>query len=173
MDLTDREEAARRERLRFLRHTYDQVDAQIRYSNLKASYILTTVGAVFVGCGAALLGPKMDNPLDIALLISGLVLCGASGAASCVAIFPIIRHHSGSSSRSLMFFGSISLMSVHEYVEAMTDLSEGQMVEELARQIHALSSLAQEKHHWIRISTIILAPSLLLLFAAFIGVFTH
>lgn len=173
MNVTDRQEAARQERLRFLRHTFDQVDAQVRYSNLKASYILTTVGAVFVGCGAALLGPKIDNPLDIALLISGLVLCGASGAASCVAIFPIIRHHAGPTTRSLLFFGSISTMSVHEYVDAVNDLTEGQMVEELARQIHALSGLAQEKYYWIRVSTIILATSLLLLFAAFVGIFTR
>lgn len=172
MDLTDRQQT-REERLRFLRHTYDQVNEQIRYSNLKASYILTTVGAVFVGCGAALLGPKMEYPLDIALLVSGLLLNGVAGAASCVAIFPIIRHHGGPATRSLMFFGSITRMSVHEYVEAVTELSEGQMAEELARQIHALSNIAQEKHHWIRVSTLILAPSLVLLFAAFIGIFTH
>lgn len=72
-----------------------------------------------------------------------------------------------------MFFGSIAAMSVHEYVDAVGELTEGQIEEELARQIHALSRLAQEKHHWVRISTAILAPSLLLLFAGFIGIFTR
>ncbi len=173
MNVTDSQDFTRQERLRFLHRCYQQTDEQVRYSNHKASYILTTVGAVFVGCGAALLGPKIENPTDIALLISGLVLCGASGAASCVAIFPIIRHRQGSTARSLMFFGSISRMSVHEYVETVRGLTEGQIEEELARQIHTLSCLAQEKYHWVRISTAILAPSMLLLFGAFIGIFTR
>lgn len=173
MSLTPEQEFTRRERLNFLHRCHTHVDEQVRYSNLKASYILTTVGAVFVGCGAALLGPKIENPLDIALLISGLVLCGASGAASCVAIFPIIRPPSSPTTRSLMFFGSISAMSVREYVEAVSELTEGQIEEEVARQIHTLSLLAKEKYHWVRISTAILGPSMLLLFAAFIGIFTR
>jgi hypothetical protein len=161
------------QRLDFLHRCHQHMDEQVRYSNLKASYILTTVGAVFVGCGAALLGPKLENTTDIALLISGLVLCGAAGAASCVAIFPIIRHESGSTPRSLMFFGNIATMSAHEYVAAVGELTEPDIEEELARQIHTLARLAQEKYHWVRISTVILAPSLLLLFAGFIGIFTR
>ena len=173
MALTPEQEFTRKERLKFLHRCHQHMDEQVRYSNLKASYILTTVGAVFVGCGAALLGPKIDNPLDIALLISGLVLCGAAGTASCVAIFPIVRHQAGPSHRSLMFFGSICRMSVHEYVAAVDELTEAQIEEELARQIHTLSLLAQEKYHWVRISTAILAPSMLLLFAGFIGIFAR
>ncbi len=173
MSLTPEQEFTRKERLQFLHRCHQHMDEQVRYSNQKASYILTTVGAIFVGCGAALLGPKIENATDIALLISGLVLCGAASAASCVAIFPIIRHQHGPTTRSLMFFGSISAMSVHEYIDAVGELTEGQIEEELARQIHTLSRLAQEKYHWVRISTAILAPSLLLLFAGFIGIFTR
>jgi hypothetical protein len=173
MSLNHVPDASREERLRFLRHTYDQIDEQVRYSNQKANYILTAVGAVFVGCGAALLGPKIEDPLAIGLLVSGLVLCGMAGAAACVAIFPVIKHQLGPTRQSYMFFGSISKMSLHDYVEGVTQLSEGQIEEELARQIHTLSLLVGEKYKWIRISTMILAPSVLLLFGAFVGIFSR
>jgi hypothetical protein len=173
MNVAANQEFTCRERLEFLHRCHHHMDEQVRYSNQKASYILTTVGAIFVGCGAALMVQTQRHPVDIALLISGLVLCGASAAASCVAIFPIVRHQHGPATRSLMFFGSISRMSVHEYIEAVSELTEGQIEEELARQIHTLSRLAQEKYHWVRISTAILAPSMLLLFAGFIGMFTR
>lgn len=72
MSLTPEQAFTRKERLEFLHRCHQHLDEQVRYSNQKASYILTTVGAIFVGCGAALLGPKIDNATDIALLISGL-----------------------------------------------------------------------------------------------------
>lgn len=166
------DDLTREERLRFLRQVHDKVDEQVRYSNWKASYILTTVGAAFVGCGAALLGPQIEGLWAKVFLVAGLVLCGLSGAASAMAIFPVMKRRKGDEPpSSLMFFGSIARMTTDEYLENVGQLTEERIVDELTQQIHALSVLAQEKYRWIRLSTMTLAVGLVLLFGAFIGIF--
>jgi hypothetical protein len=166
------DELTRGERLLFLRHTYDGVDEQIRFANSKASYLLATVGCVFVGCGAALLGPEIQSMLAKALLMVGLVLTSLSGAAACVTVFPTMRRRERRApGRSLMFFGAISAMSPQEYAEAVEGLTEPQIYDEMCQAIHALSCLTKEKYHWIRISTSILAVGLLFSFSAFVVIF--
>jgi hypothetical protein len=174
MSATERhaDDLTRQERLRFLRHVYDNIDEQVRYSNYKASYVLATVGAVFVGCGAALLGPQIESLASKVLLVAGLVLSGVSGASAAMATFPVMKSKPGAKPlRSLMFFGSISAMAGKEYADTVSNLTQGEIIEELSQQIHALSMLCQEKYRWIRISTMALAVAMLLLFGAFTGIF--
>jgi Family of unknown function (DUF5706) len=166
------DELTREERLQFLRHTYDCVDEQVRYSNSKASYILATVAAVFVACGAALLGPQVETQFAKLLLIPGLALTGVAGAVACITVFPVVRRRSAQTSgRSLMFFAAISEMKPADYAEAVGNLSEREIYDQMCQQIHALSCLAKEKYYWIRISTTVLAVALLLLFGAFMAIF--
>ena len=163
----------REERIRFLRHVYDKVDEQVRYSNLKANYILTAVGAVFVGCGAALLGPQgVTSELAKALLVAGLVLSSVAGAAASIAIFPVTRRRpSVDPASSLMFFGAVAAMTPDAYARKVSVLTEGEMIKELSSQIHVLSRLCQEKYNWIRLSTLALAVGMVMLFAAFTAIF--
>jgi hypothetical protein len=162
----------RQERLEFLRHAYDGVDEQVRFANHKASYILATIGCVFVGCGALLLGPPIQSELAKGLLMVGLVLTSLSGAAACVTVFPMMRKRDKQApGRSLMFFGAISAMKPADYAAAVEGLTENEIYEEMCQAIHALSCLAKEKYHWIRVSTTILAASLLFVFAAFVAIF--
>jgi len=175
MSVTERfaDDLTREERMRFLRHVYDKVDEQVRYSNLKANYILTAVGAVFVGCGAALLGPQVEHIAAKALLVAGLVLTSLAGAAASIAIFPVMKHQPAAKPpRSLMFFGAIAGMSAESYAEKVSHLTEGEMIEEISDQIHVLSRLCQEKYRWIRLSTMALAVGMVLLFAGFTAIFT-
>ncbi|MEI6503616.1 MAG: Pycsar system effector family protein, partial [Armatimonadota bacterium] len=166
------DDLTREERLLFLRHTYDGVDEQIRFANSKASYILATVGCVFVGCGAALLGPEIKSEIAKVVLMVGLVLTSLSGAAACVTVFPMMRRRQKNApGRSLMFFGAISVMTPREYADAVESLTEPQIYDEMCQAIHALSCLAKEKYHWIRISTSILAVGLVFSFAAFVVIF--
>ena len=134
MSVTERfaDDLTREERLNFLRHVYNNVNEQVRYSNQKASYILTSVGAVFVGCGAALLGPNVENVLAKALLGGGLVCTSLAGAAASVAIFPVMKGKpSEEPKRSLMFFGWIAHLPPGRYAEIIGGLTEGEMMEEL------------------------------------------
>lgn len=162
----------REERLHFLRHTYDGVDEQVRFANHKASYILATVGCVFVGCGATLLGPEIESEWAKALLIIGLVLTSLAGAAACITVFPAQgKSKQGGPGRSLMYFGAIGGMAPADYADAVENLTEKQIYDEMCQAIHALSRLATEKYRWIRLSTSILALGLLFCFGAFVGVF--
>ena len=167
------DDLTREERMRFLRHVYDKIDEQVRYSNLKANYILTAVGAVFVGCGAALMSPQgITSDVAKALLVAGLVLSSLSGGAASIAIFPVMRRRPGvEPPRSVMFFGAIAAMTAADYAEKVSGLTEGEMIEEISGQIHVLSKLCQEKYYWIRVSTMTLAIGMVLLFAAFTAVF--
>jgi predicted neuraminidase len=174
MSVTERfaDDLTREERLRFLRHVYDNVEEQVRYSNQKANYILTCVGAVFVGCGAALLGPNVENIVAKGLLVAGLVLTSLAGASASIAIFPVMkRKPEGAPKRSLMFFGSIAQLPPGRYADIVSGLTEGEMIDELSDQIQLLSHLCQEKYRWIRLSTLALTIGLAFLFGGFTGIF--
>jgi hypothetical protein len=50
----------------------------------------------------------------------------------------------------MIFFGRVVEKDVDTYVDEFAKLTRGELLADLARQIHRNSEIACDKHHWVR-----------------------
>ncbi len=137
---------------------WQEVDALIRQADLKAQVLLGIDALLLAGLArsadAAIGGvAPVDTPLEFMTL--GLLL--VSIAMALVTVAP--RRAQGSSPDALFFFQAVSELEEDDFVRRYTALTPDELLQKVAHEIHAKSSLAAVKLSRIRIGIGLLAAA--------------
>ena len=143
-------------KVQFLFKTLDRIDQYIGLANLKASFLIATLGiflAIFFGnykSITSILGSGclkwVDDILFFTIVVSALVTIW----------FPLkvisARLESGETSGeyiSIFFWGSIKRLSYDTYRRKFDEYEYGNIVDDVIRQIKVLSDIADDKYRSI------------------------
>ena len=79
-----------------------------------------------------------------------VVLTAVSIVASVICAGLVVRPRTDGPERSLFFFGRIAEMTRQDYSASLASVTDGELLNDLADQIHRNAEIASEKHSWSR-----------------------
>lgn len=158
-------------KLQFLFKTLDRIDQYINLANVKASFLLATVGiflAIFFGNYkdiTSILGEGCLRRVDDILFFTINVTALATIYFPLKVIFA--RIESGETPGqyiSIFFWGSIKKLSYETYRNKFREYEYDNVVDDVIRQIKVLSDIAHDKYRLINYGVICLTIMLLQVF---------
>jgi len=138
----------KKERLTVAQWVLERNLAWIAAAEVKVGIVVAIDTAMLGGIAAAL---SASNPAASSwwIYLLTLIAVGALGIAIICAAMSIMPRVSGPA-RSLLFFGRIAEMDSSEFRNQFSQVSDDELLEDLANQIHRNAQIAKTKFRWVR-----------------------
>ncbi|MEW5947581.1 MAG: Pycsar system effector family protein [bacterium] len=144
-------------RIELIEKTLARIDQNIMMANLKASFIMSANIIIIV---LAMSGYKTclemlgNNRTAVTAAFFIMIVASVASLIMClkVVIAFLASGNMPEKYRSVIYFGSISGMSLYEYKERIDKISEEEILEDYIRQIHLLSAALIKKYIYINAS---------------------